>query len=97
MSEYHKAADRALHILGELETAIEKSTGGYDELRKRADDVYDSRVAQIAKERGVDAVEAHRLATQDEVASRAYSVSQELAERHAGAVEAAHGAAAYVE
>jgi hypothetical protein len=97
MSEYQKVTDGALHILGELEAAIQKSTGGHAELRKRADDAYDARVAQIAKERGVDLAEAHALAVTDEVASRAYAVSQELAERQAGAAEAASGAAAYIE
>lgn len=97
MSEYQKAVDRAVHILDELETAIEKSTAPYGELRKRADDVYQSRVEQIARERGVDMSKAHGLASKDDVARRAYAVSQELAERHDEAITGANQVTAYIE
>ena len=84
-----------LKALEMLEKAIAKSTGGYDALRKRADDVYDGRVKAIAKERGCGMATAHGLAAQDEIAKRAYAVSVELAERQRRAVAGGHMAAAY--
>ena len=96
MSGYQKKADDALNMLETLEDAVAKSASGYDDLRKRADDLYEDRIAQLAKANGGDLSKAHGLAVTDEIASRAYAVSQELAEKQEHAYEAGGQIAAYV-
>lgn len=86
-----------MQALETIEHAVAKSTEHFSALRKRADDLYEDRVQQIAKEKGCDVLKAHALAAEDEIASRAYSLSSELAEREANAITAAHRIAAYVE
>ncbi|MED5549595.1 MAG: hypothetical protein VX529_09570 [Pseudomonadota bacterium] len=85
-----------LRALATIEAAVAKSTGRFVELRKRADDVYAGVVEQIMEREGCDARTAHRLAKDDPVARRAYALSSELADRHAGATEAASRIAAFV-
>lgn len=80
-----------------LEEAVLKSSSRHAELRKRADDIYDERVGQIARAEGCGAREAHAIAASDSVASRAYSMSAELAERERLSARAGMGAAAYID
>ena len=87
----------ALKTLAMIDQAVAKSTARFSDLRKSADDLYEDRVRELAKEHGVDAVAAHGLAAQDDVASRAYAISCELSEREAKAVAAGNGLAAYIE
>jgi hypothetical protein len=89
--------DQNIRTLETIETAVAKSTEHFSELRKRVDDLYDDRVRQIAKDGGCDLAKAHALAADDPIASRAYSLSAELAERVAKAITAASGLAAYME
>lgn len=93
----NEAVTAALQALEMIDEAVAKSTARFSELRKRADDLYDDRVRELAKVHGVDEHRAHALAAQDEIAIRAYSMSAELAEREARAITAANGMAAYVE
>lgn len=96
MSDFNKKTDDAMATLQMLEDAVAKSAGAYDDLRKRADDLYEDRIAQIAKANGGDVGRAHGLAVNDEIASRAYAVSQELAEKQEHAYEAGGQIARYV-
>lgn len=96
MSDFQKKSDEALATLKMLDDAVAKNAGGYDALRKRADDLYEDRVAQLAKAHNVDAATAHGLAVNDEVASRAYAVSQELAEKQETAYDVGDQIARYV-
>jgi hemerythrin superfamily protein len=89
--------DQSIKALETIELAVAKSTEHFSALRKRADDLYEDRVQQIAKDKGCDLLKAHALAAEDEIASRAYSLSSELAEREAKAITAAQGIAAYIE
>lgn len=96
MSDFEKQAAEHMAKLEMLEDAVAKSAGSHGELRKRADDAYQARVEQLAKANNVDMATAHGLATKDEVAQRAYAVSQELAAEHDHAIEAGGRIAAYV-
>lgn len=89
--------DQSLKALETIELAVAKSTEHFSALRKRADDLYEDRVQMIAKEKSCDLNKAHALATEDPIASRAYTLSSELAEREANAITAAHRIAAYIE
>lgn len=97
MSEYQKKSDDALALLADLEQAVTKSAGRFDELRSRADDLYEDRVSQIAKANGVDMATANAMAVNDEVAKRAYALSSELAERQDHAYEAGSQLARYID
>lgn len=97
MSDFDKKTDDAMAKLDMIEQAIAKSAGAYDDLRKRADDLYEDRIAQLAQVHKVNVSRAHGLAVSDPIASRAYAVSQELAERQQDAHEGGSHMAAYVE
>lgn len=97
MSDYQKATDAALHTLRQLEEGVNKHAASFNTIRKRADDLYEDRVAQIAKANNVDINKAHALAVDDPVASRAYALSEELAERQDHAHEAGSQVAAYLD
>ncbi|MDP3492866.1 MAG: hypothetical protein Q8R82_07110 [Hyphomonadaceae bacterium] len=97
MSDYQKATDAAMHTLEQLEEGVNKHAESFGVIRKRADDLYQSRVAQIAKANNVDVNKAHALAVDDPVASRAYALSEELAERQNGAHDAGEQIAAYLD
>ncbi len=96
MSDYQKATDAAMHTLQQLEEGVNKNAGSFDALRARADQLYEDRVAQLAKANGDDVSKAHAIAVTDEVASRAYALSEELAERQDHAHDAGAQIAAYV-
>ncbi len=98
MDDFNKSIEvtSALATLQMLENAVTKSAEGHGELRKRADAVYQTRVEQLAKAHNVDMATAHGLAASDEVAQRAYSVSQELVAEQEHAIESGGGIAAYV-
>jgi hypothetical protein len=85
-----------LEALALLEQSIAKSTNNFQPLRKRADDIYEKRVAEIANEQSVSLSNAHGLAASDPIAKRAYATSVELAERHSKAIKGGKGAAAYI-
>lgn len=97
MSEYQKATDAAMHTLEQLEQGVNKHAESFGVIRKRADDLYQSRVAQLAKAHNVDVSEAHALAVDDEIASGAYALSQELAGREDHAHEAGSQVSAYLD
>lgn len=88
MSDFKKKSDDALAILDTIEQAVAKSAGRFDELRTRADEVFEARIEQLAQLNGVDINKAHGLAVTDPVASRAYALSSQLAERQDHAREA---------
>lgn len=97
MSDFEKKSDGALAALADLEQAVAKNSGRFDSLRKRADDLYEDRVAQLAKANGGDVSKAHAMAVTDEIASKAYALSSELAERQDQSIEAGGRAAAYLD
>lgn len=104
MSEFDKegfyktaAVTDAMHMLDELQEAVAKNAGKFDHLREQADELYQQRVEQIAKQHNVDAATAHGLAASDEIAAKVYAISQELAAKQDHAHEAGSMAAAYVE
>lgn len=97
MTDFSKKADEQMATLQALEDAVEKNAAGHGELRKRADAIYEARVEQLAKANNVSINDAHGMAAKDEIAQRAYAVSQELAERQEHALDAGAGIAAYVE
>lgn len=96
MTDFSKKADEQMATLQMLEEAVEKNAAGHGDLRKRADDVYQARVEQLAKAHNVSISEAHGLATSDEIAQRAYAVGQELADKQECTLEAGGRIAAYV-
>ncbi len=53
MSGYQKKSDDALTMLETLENAVAKNASGYDDLRKRADDLYEDRIALVVVSAGV--------------------------------------------
>jgi len=87
----------SIEFLEQLEAAVGKSAGRFDELRERADRIYEDRVAQIAKSEGCGMVRAYALATQDDIASRAYTLSCDLAERQSRAESAGMSVAAFTD
>lgn len=89
--------DEAIRTLEMIEQAVAKSTAQYGALKKRAEDIYQGRVDYLAKQNGCSQSEAHALAANDEVASRAYRASTELAEKHAAAINAAGQIASVIE
>lgn len=97
MSNYDDVAKSAMATLDMIETAVAKSAGAYDDLRNRADEVFESRVSQLAELHGVDMSKAHALAASDPLASRAYAVSSRLAEKQQEAHEGGSHMAAYLE
>jgi hypothetical protein len=97
MSEYQKKSDDAMATLDMIEQAVAKSAGRFDDLRKRADDLYADRLAQIAKANGGDISKANALAVSDEVAQRAYAISNDLAERQSHAHDAGARLATYID
>lgn len=99
MGDFNKSIEvtSAMATLETLEDAVAKNAAGHGELRKRADDVYQARVEQLAKANDVSISEAHGLAINDEIASRAYAVSQDLAAKQEHAIEAGGQIAAFVE
>ena len=99
MTDIREAAEvkKAMDKLDMIEQAVAKSAGRFDDLRSKADEVYESRVEMLAELHGVDISKAHGLAASDEIASRAYAVSNELAERQQAAHEGGSHMAAYIE
>lgn len=87
----------SIEFLEQLEAAVGKSAGRFDELRERADRIYEDRVADIAKANSCDMSRAHALAAQDDIASRAYTLSCDLAERQSRAQSAGLSAAAFID
>lgn len=88
--------DEALSALEMIESVVSKAGGEAADLRRRADDLYMDRVAVIAKQRGCSDAEAHARAAADDVASRAYALSVDLAECERRQATAAGRIAAYV-
>lgn len=86
-----------IKALETIEAAVAKSTEHFSALRKKVDDLYEDRVNHIALSNSCDLAKAHALATDDAIASRAYSLSTELAEREAKAIKTANGITAYLE
>jgi hypothetical protein len=81
--------------------AIEGAQGAIDEnflkAKDAAADAYMERVEQIRKERGVSALEAHRIARTDPAAVEAYERAAEISDEHTYMVDAVPGAASRVE
>lgn len=96
MDDFEKKADELLATLEMLEGAVAKSAGSHGDLRKRADDLYQARVQQLAKAHNVDEATAHGLAVNDDVAKRAYAASEQFAADQEQAYEAGGRIAAYV-
>lgn len=89
--------DEAIATLEMIEQAVAKSTSQYGALKKRAEDIYEVRIAQLVKEHGCSETEAHGLAGSDPVASRAYRASVDLAEKQSSAIDAGGRIAAYLD
>lgn len=83
----------ALRTLNDL---VQKAQGDFVGIRKRADDVYQSRVEDLAAEHGCSMSEAHRKAAQDPVAKRAYAIGVEAQNRQVAAMRGASAVAAYL-
>lgn len=81
--------------------AIEGAQASVDEhfikAKDEASDAYMARVEQIRKERGVSALEAHRIALTDPAAVEAYERAAEISDDHTYMVDAVPGAASRVE
>lgn len=88
--------DENLQALEALDKAIAKSTGSFETLRKRADDIFDARANAIQAEKSVSRSQALTLAADDHIGKRAYALSMEFADRHAKAIGAGRRAAAYI-
>ena len=85
-----------LQALEALDKAIAKSTGSFEILRKRADDIFDARANAIQAEKNVSRSQALAMAADDQIGKRAYALSMEFAEKHAKAISDGRRAAAYV-
>jgi len=87
----------SIEVLEQLEAAVGKSAGRFNDLRERADRLYEDRVADLAKSNSCGLSQAHALASQDDIASRAYALSCDLAERQSRAESAGMSVAAFTD
>lgn len=70
-----------------LEGAFAKSRDQSRALRKRAEDIFEERVEQIAKDQNISKPMAYAKAQDDDIAKRAYDMAAEFAEDEAVAVD----------
>jgi hypothetical protein len=88
---------KARDVLEALDGAEARTGEHFSKMKDEADDAYMARVEQIAKERGVSTLEAHRIASADPVAADAYERSARIADEHAQQADTVRGIASRVQ
>lgn len=83
-------------LLKMLEDAVGANAERFSDLRERADQLYADRVRELMAAHRCDLVKAQYLAGKDSVASKAYEMGLEFAERERRAIASGLRAAAYL-